>query len=75
MQSEEVFNAVCIVFNAVCIVYVENVPEKQALFWNKRGLRGKVYEDIVKLYDIRSHYPESVIREYDLVDPNALTVT
>ena len=52
-----------------------NVAERQSLYWNKHGFRGRVYEEIVRLYDIRLHYPESIILEYNLVDPHAITVT
>jgi len=52
-----------------------NVTERQSIYWNKHGFRGRVYEEIVRLYDIRLHYPESIILEYNLVDPHAITVT
>lgn len=53
---------------------VENGTEVQALFWNKRGFRGNAYDELVHFYDIRTHYPAEVVKEYGLRDPQALTV-
>eukprot|EP00277_Geminigera_cryophila_P023923 CAMPEP_0179475864 /NCGR_PEP_ID=MMETSP0799-20121207/54972_1 /TAXON_ID=46947 /ORGANISM="Geminigera cryophila, Strain CCMP2564" /LENGTH=112 /DNA_ID=CAMNT_0021285657 /DNA_START=91 /DNA_END=429 /DNA_ORIENTATION=- len=47
--------------------------EAQALYWNKRGFRGRVYEELEHFYDIRSHYPRNVIEEYNVQSPCALT--
>ena len=47
--------------------------EAQAQFWNQRGFRGKVYDGLVPFYDLRAHYPSSVIQAYGLSHADALS--
>ena len=47
--------------------------EAQAQFWNQRGFRGKIYDGLVPFYDLRAHYPSSVIQAYGLSHADALS--
>ena len=63
-----------IYLSCACQNRFENLIEAQEFFWNKRGFRGKIYEECVEFYDIRRHYPEEMVDEYHLLSPGALSV-